>query len=101
MKIPGIKNLCSPALLYLILNGVIFFMLAIQYSSITYQSNGVGLSLIIQIIYILFWTWILNILCYNGLEIVAWIFFVFPFVVLYYMIGYQNNLGMNLYNAFF
>jgi hypothetical protein len=87
MKTVGLKNLCQPALLYLVLNLVGMFMFYIQFVGGNIMKDN--MSFVIQFIYILFWTWILNIVCSLGFEMIAWGLFLFSFGLLYAMLGYQ------------
>jgi len=45
--------------------------------------SSVGLIFIIKLIYILFWTWILNLMCEAGAEMLSWIFVLLPFVIFF------------------
>jgi hypothetical protein len=48
-----------------------------------------------KIVYILFWTWILNLMCKDGHSGIAWFLVVLPFVLLFVVLGsvmiHQNN----------
>jgi H+/Cl- antiporter ClcA len=52
---------------------------------------------IVKIIYILFWTWILNLICKDGHTGIAWFLVLLPFILLFIMISmammYQKNSG--------
>jgi hypothetical protein len=43
---------------------------------------------IIKFLYILFWTWVLDLLCINGFEIVSWFLVLLPFIVMFIGIAY-------------
>ena len=82
-------ELCSPALLYLVLS--ILGYLGLIYQNLTTKSYCVGdyecnsvdkpLAFIIKFVYIIVWTWILNILCNNGLGIISWTIVFLPFIL--------------------
>ena len=42
---------------------------------------------IIKLIYILFWTWILNLICKDGHTGVSWLLVLLPFILLFVLIG--------------
>jgi hypothetical protein len=42
---------------------------------------------IIKLIYILFWTWVLNLICKDGHTNISWLLVLLPFILLFVMIG--------------
>ena len=42
---------------------------------------------VVKIIGILFWTWILNLMCKDGHKEIAWFLVLLPFVLLFFMMG--------------
>jgi len=42
---------------------------------------------IIKVVYILFWTWILNLMCKDGYTNIAWFLVLLPFVLLFWIVG--------------
>jgi hypothetical protein len=42
---------------------------------------------IIKLIYILFWTYILNLICKDGHTTLSWLLILFPFILLFLIIG--------------
>jgi len=42
---------------------------------------------VVKLIYILFWTWILNLICRDGHTGVSWLLVLFPFLLLFVIIG--------------
>jgi hypothetical protein len=67
-----IKEICSPALLYLIIS--VISLLAAAANKLTLAS------LIVQAIFIIAWTWFLNWLCTSGHKDVAWFLVILPFI---------------------
>ena len=83
------EKLCYPALVNLVLS--ILGYLYLIYRTLTAKSYCVGnykcgsatynnFTLIIEFIFIIFWTWILNTLCNRGYVNVAWFLVLFPFI---------------------
>jgi hypothetical protein len=99
MAITGLINLCTPAYIYLTISLIALIIMSIQNAGNvnmfclgTYSCDvpSIGLIFVIKLIYILFWTWILNLMCKAGAETLSWIFVLLPFVlffgVLFYML---------------
>jgi H+/Cl- antiporter ClcA len=42
---------------------------------------------VIKIMYILFWTWILNLMCKDGHSEIAWFLVLLPFILLFVIVG--------------
>jgi hypothetical protein len=42
---------------------------------------------IVKILYVLFWTWILNLICKDGHSGISWLLVLFPFILLFVIIG--------------
>ena len=64
--------LCNPALLYLIVAGIIFIIMT--------MSRKLHLKFILfQLFCILLWTWVLNVICNSGYPIISWILIIIPF----------------------
>ena len=96
------EELCSPALLNLVLS--ILGYLGLIYQNLTTKSYCVGnyecdtvtkpLAFIIKFIYIIVWTWILNILCNRGYIKIAWFLVLFPFIFLILVFLFLISLGV-------
>lgn len=94
--IPGIKKLCTPALVYFIISIISIIVMAIQnygntdlYCLGMYSCNvtSIGIIFAIKIIYVLFWTWVLNIICRGGYERVSWFLVLFPYILFFVLLG--------------
>ena len=96
MAITGLTNLCAPAAFYLYLS--IFALLVMVFQNIgnndiyclgsyTCNVSSVSLIFIIKIVYVLFWTWVLNLICKSGFPIVSWLFVLFPFILFFILIA--------------
>jgi hypothetical protein len=71
-----ISSACTPTTIYLFISIISLIF------SILFSFNLI--SIIIKLIFIMFWTWLLNTLCNNGLTIVSWFLVVLPFIA-YFM----------------
>ena len=91
-----VKELCTPAMLYFIISIVALAMVLLQNLS-NQNSYNVGsfscrvpstaLVFIIKLIYILFWTWVLNLICKDGHTTISWLLVLLPWILLFVMMG--------------
>jgi type IV secretory pathway TrbL component len=85
------KHLCSPALFYFTISIIGIFISSLEnLNNVNKYSLG-GFScnvpstffiFVVQFIYIIFWTWILNLICKNKYTSFAWFLVLFPFILL-------------------
>jgi len=96
MPVIGLKGLCNPAALYLFLSIIAIFIMAIQnlgnqtvYCLGSYNCNvsSTIMIFVIKIMYVLFWTWVLNIMCRSGFTPISWLLVLFPFITLFIAIA--------------
>ncbi len=92
----GLKNLCPPALFYLVISLVTLFIVAFQnYGNeqlycIGYYScpvSSIYLVFILKLIYIIFWTWLLNIICKSGYSLISWLLVLIPIMSFFILLG--------------
>ena len=92
----SLKELCSPAALYFIVS--IFALLMILFQNLGNSNSyhmgnfscrvpNTSLIFIIKLIYILFWTWILNLICKDGHTGISWLLVLLPFILFFILIG--------------
>ena len=91
-----LKELCSPALVYFIISIVALAIVLLQnlgnnYSytvgSFSCRVPNTMLIFIVKLIYILFWTWILNLICKDGHTGISWMLVLLPWLLLFVMMG--------------
>lgn len=96
MAIAGLKNLCSPAIVYLALSMLVLIIMAIQnlgnantYCLGIYACDvpNTFLLFVIKTLYILFWTWILNLICRAGATSFAWFLVLFPIILFFLLLA--------------
>ena len=92
MKIPDIRKYCTPALVYFTISMVAIVILFIQnmrdlksycLANIECDTYTVILIYIVKVIYVLFWTWLLNLICKSGASWVSWLLVLFPFILFF------------------
>lgn len=102
-----IKSLCTPAYVYFILSSI-SVLVYVYYMSKNDMNNDHTMSgLVFNVIYYLFWTWVLNLICNstflknkvgkNTGQVISWLLVLFPivfmifFMVLFFM--YADSLS--------
>jgi hypothetical protein len=92
----SVKELCTPAMVYLIVSMISLGMIFLQnignsnsynIGSFSCRVPNTIIVFIVKIIYILFWTWILNLICKDGHTEISWLLILFPFILLFVIIG--------------
>jgi len=93
----GLKDLCSPAYVYLVISLVALLLMTFQNLGngnntycVGYYSCDVentSLVFIIKLLYVLFWTWLLNVICRGGATNFAWLLVLAPFILMFVMVG--------------
>ena len=91
-----LSQLCTPSWLYFIISMIGMIIAVIQ----NIGNNGVYtlgsfsmlvpstiLVFVLKIIYILFWTWILNLMCKDGHSEIAWFLVLLPFILMFVIMG--------------
>jgi hypothetical protein len=97
MAVTGLRNLCTPAYVYLVIS--VISLVVILYQNIgnldkycigvySCTVSSTAIIFIIKAIYILFWTWVLNIICRAGATTVAWFVLLLPFILMFVFISY-------------
>jgi hypothetical protein len=92
----SLKQLCSPALLYFLVSIVGLILVAFQ--NLTSNMNTLQLAgmhmrvpnllllFVVKLIYILFWTWVLNLICKDGHSGISWLLVLVPFVLMFFVV---------------
>jgi hypothetical protein len=91
-----LSQLCTPSYVYFIISVLAIAISAVQNMG---NSNKYALGMfscrvpscvavfVVKVIYILFWTWILNLMCKDGHSGIAWFLVLLPFVLLFVIMG--------------
>jgi hypothetical protein len=92
----NMSQLCSPSFIYFVISAIGLAIAAIQnmgnssmycLGSFSCSVPSTILVFIVKIVYVLFWTWILNLICRDGYTNVAWLLVLFPFILLFVILG--------------
>ena len=91
-----LNQLCTPAAFYFIIS--IFGLLIIMFQNVGNKNKfclgsfsckvpNTLLVLAGNLIYILFWTWILNLICKDGHSTISWLLVLLPFIFAFIIFG--------------
>ena len=96
VKSINLKSLCKPAMVYFVISIVSVILMLLQnmsgngqykVGSYSCDCGNVGLLFLGKLMYIFFWTWILNFICNKGYKNISWFLVLFPFILLFVFIG--------------
>lgn len=96
MAIVGLRNLCTPAMFYLVMSITAMIVLFVQnygytntycLGSYSCDVSSTFLIFVIKLLYVLFWTWVLNLICNAGAPGVAWFLVLLPFLLMFILLG--------------
>jgi len=93
--ITRVRKLCTPAYIYLVVSILSIILMFIQnfgnrstYCLGVYSCKANTLSVFIgKILYVLFWTFVLNYICKSGYENISWFILLLPFISLFVFLG--------------
>jgi hypothetical protein len=92
----SLKELCSPALFYFVVSVLSMVLISLQnlgnngmYNIGCYscQVPSTIMVFVAKMIYILFWTWILNLICKDGHTGISWFIVLLPLILFFVLIG--------------
>ena len=90
------KKLCSPAFFYMLISVFALIVMMIQNMGNTnkfclgsYECDVPNTFMIyaLKLLYVLFWTWVLNLMCKGGYKNIAWFFVLLPFILFFVVLG--------------
>ena len=96
MTVTGLRNLCTPSYVYLVISSIALLVMIYQnfgnvntycLGNYTCSVSNTALIFIIKAIYILFWTWILNLMCKSNATSIAWLVLLLPVIIMFILIG--------------
>ncbi len=98
MLVPAsIRGLCMPSKIYLLISIVGILMILLQNLGSSETQYDLGcfscdvpskvIMFIVKIFYVLFWTWVLNLICKDGHSGVSWLLVLLPFILMFVLIG--------------
>ena len=91
-----LKELCTPAMLYLVISMIGLVIVLMQnlgntnsyhVGSFSCRVPNTAVVFIVKLIYVLFWTYVLNLICKDGHTSLSWLLVLLPWLLLFVMMG--------------
>jgi len=91
-----LKELCTPAMLYFVISMIGLVIVLMQnlgntnsyhVGSFSCRVPNTAVVFIVKHIYVLFWTYILNLICKDGHTSLSWLLVLLPWLLLFVMMG--------------
>jgi len=92
----SLKELCTPAVIYFIISMVSLVMILLQnlgnsnsynVGSFSCRVPNTAMVFVVKLIYVLFWTYVLNLICKDGHTGLSWLLVLLPWILLFVIIG--------------
>jgi hypothetical protein len=92
----SLKELCTPASLYFVISMIALVLVLFQnlgnnhsyhVGSFSCRVPNTMVVFTVKLIYVLFWTYVLNLICKDGHVGVSWLLVLLPWILLFVMIG--------------
>ena len=103
----NVNSLCKPAYFYFVVSAVTMVFMMIQnltegrnvlcLGEYKCTTSGAPLVFIGQTVYILIWTKVLDMLCNRGLTSISWFLVLFPYILMFILIGLLFIFLINTY----
>lgn len=91
-----LKELCTPAMIYFVISIIGLTVILLQnlgntnsyhVGSFSCRVPNTTFVFIVKLIYILFWTYVLNLICKDGHTGISWLLILLPWILLFVIIG--------------
>jgi hypothetical protein len=91
-----LKELCTPAFIYFIISIIALVLVLLQnlgnqnsynVGSFSCRVPNTAAIFVIKLIYILFWTYVLNLICKDGHKTLSWLLVLLPWILLFVIMG--------------
>lgn len=90
-----VQSLCTPALVFFVISVLSLFIMIFDnlenthsfcFGNVSCNVANTSMIFIIEIVFLVFWTWLLNFICSRGYPNVAWFILLFPYILLFIVI---------------
>jgi hypothetical protein len=87
-----VQSLCTPALIFFILSVLSLFVMLFDnlenthsycFGNVSCNVANTSTIFIVEILFLVFWTWVLNFICSRGYVNFAWFILLFPYILLF------------------
>lgn len=79
------QSLCLPSKVYFVLS-----VIAIIFSLM--MGGVIAIHHLVHIVYVVFWTWVLNLICRAGYKWISWVLVLVPLIVVFLLLGVTLSL---------
>lgn len=92
----SIKQLCTPAALYFVISMLFILVSFIQnlghnnsyhFGNFSCKVPNTTIIFIFKLVYVLFWTYVLNLICKDGHVGLSWLLVLLPWILMFVIIG--------------
>lgn len=93
----GFNDLCTPSRVYFVISSIFILLAFFQnygnsnlycLGSRSCDVSNTYLIFLLKIVYVLFWTWVLNLICKSGASPIAWFLVLIPFLLMFLMLAF-------------
>ena len=86
-----VQSLCTPAFIFFIISILSLFVMIFDnlenthsfcFGNVSCNVSNTSMVFIVEIVFLVFWTWLLNFICSRGYSNVAWFILLFPYILL-------------------
>ena len=81
--VKNIKSLCTPAFIYFTLSILLIFITLVNSLRTKRLKNMLLIMIVLKLIYVVFWSWVLNLICKSGHPNISWLLVLFPFIFIF------------------
>ena len=87
-----VRSLCTPALIFFIISVLSLFMMLFDnlenthhycFGNVSCNVANTSTIFIVEILFLVFWTWVLDFICSRGYPNFAWFILLFPYILLF------------------
>lgn len=86
-----VQSLCTPAFIFFIISIISLFVMIFDnlenthsfcFGNVSCNVSNTSMVFIVEIVFLVFWTWLLNFICSRGYSGLAWFILLFPYILL-------------------
>jgi hypothetical protein len=90
-----VQSLCTPAFVFFVISVISLFIMIFDnlenthsycFGNVSCNVANTSMIFMIEIVFLVFWTWLLNFICSRGYPSVAWFILLFPYILLFVVI---------------
>jgi hypothetical protein len=90
-----VQSLCTPALVFFVISILSLFVMIFDnlenthsfcFGNVSCNVANTSMIFMVEIVFLVFWTWLLNFICSRGYPSVAWFILLLPYILLFIVI---------------